>query len=58
MTEAPILTLDEIEDLAQRALVAVGTSSRQSMAIRLSTSDSAVAVSSVNSPRSRRRAHH
>ena len=26
MTEAPILTLDEIEDLAQRALVAAGTS--------------------------------
>jgi (2R)-3-sulfolactate dehydrogenase (NADP+) len=26
MTESPILTFDEIEDLAQRALVAAGTS--------------------------------
>ena len=29
MTEAPILSLDEIEDLANRALVAAGTSEEQ-----------------------------
>ena len=37
MTEAPIMTLDEIEDLAYRALVAAGTSAANARPLALAT---------------------
>lgn len=37
MTDAPILTLDEIEDLAQRVLVAAGTSEANATSLARAT---------------------
>ena len=39
MTESPILSLDEIEDLAYRALVAAGASSASARALAVATAD-------------------